>query len=216
MNVDIVLDCTGVYGSHTHGEAHIAGGAKKVIFSQPDHDDPDVTVVWGVNQEQLHDKHQIISCASCMSPVIKLLDEAFGIASGCVTSIHSAMHDQQVTDSYHHDLRCARAASQSVVPVITRIDEGISRIFPHFYNCFQAIAVRVPVINVTAMDLSVVVEKESSISAVNQLLKNTATGFLKSIIDYTELPLVSVDFNHNSHSVMLDTVLLASGLQKFV
>lgn len=133
-----------------------------------------------------------------------------------------------------------------VVPVITRIDEGISRIFPHFYNCFRAIAVRVPVINVTAMDLSVVVEKESSISAVNQLLKNAATGFLKSIIDYTELPLVSVDFNHNSHSVivdgtqtrvsgghliktllwcdnewgfanrMLDTVLLASGLQKAV
>ena len=209
LNVDIVLDCTtGVYGSQSHGKAHIAAGAKKVIFSHPGHDDFDATVVWGVNQEQLHNKHQVISCASCtincVSPVIKLLDEALGITSGCVTSIHSAMHDQQITDSYCHDLRCARAASQSVVPVNTRTDEGISRIFPHLYNCFQSIAVRVPVINVTAIDLSVVVKKKSSISTVNQLLKKAATGFLKDIIDYTELPLVSVDFNHNSHSVIID------------
>lgn len=163
LGVDVVLDCTGVYGNREHGEAHIAAGAKKVLFSHPGSNDLDATVVFGVNQNQLRAEHRIVSNASCTTnciiPVIKLLDDAYGIESGTVTTIHSAMNDQQVIDAYHSDLRRTRAASQSIIPVDTKLAAGITRIFPQFNDRFEAIAVRVPTINVTAIDLSVTVKK---------------------------------------------------------
>ncbi len=164
LGVDIVLDCTGVFGNREHGEAHIAAGAKKVLFSHPGSHDIDATVVYGVNQDQLRAEHRIVSNASCTTnciiPVIKLLDDAYGIESGTVTTIHSAMHDQQVIDAYHPDLRRTRAASQSIIPVDTKLAAGITRIFPQFNDRFEAIAVRVPTINVTAIDLSVTVKNQ--------------------------------------------------------
>lgn len=124
LGVDVVLDCTGVYGSREHGEAHIAAGAKKCSFHIGSND-LDATVVYGVNQDQLRAEHRIVSNASCTTnciiPVIKLLDDAYGIESGTVTTIHSAMHDQQVIDAYHPDLRRTRAASQSIIPVDTKL-----------------------------------------------------------------------------------------------
>lgn len=123
LDVDVVLDCTGVYGSRADGEAHLQAGAKKVLFSHPGGNDLDATVVYGVNQQLLTASDRIVSNASCTTnciiPVIKLLDDAFGIESGTVTTIHSAMHDQQVIDAYHSDLRRTRAASQSIIPVDT-------------------------------------------------------------------------------------------------
>lgn len=208
LGVDIVLDCTGVYGSRADGEAHLAAGAKKVLFSHPAGSDVDATVVFGVNHLLLEEHHDIVSNASCTTnciiPIIKLLDDAFGIESGTVTTIHSAMHDQQVIDAYHPDLRRTRAASQSIIPVDTRLAAGIARILPQFADCFEAIAVRVPTINVTAIDLSVTVKTAVKQSEVNELLQKAARESFRGIVDYTELPLVSIDFNHDPHSAIVD------------
>ena len=208
LNVDIVLDCTGVYGSRADGEAHLQAGAKKVLFSHPGGNDLDATVVFGVNEKALLPEHLLVSNASCTTnciiPIIKLLDDAWGIESGTVTTIHSAMHDQQVIDAYHPDLRRTRAASQSIIPVDTRLAAGITRIFPKFNDRFEAIAVRVPTINVTAIDLSVSVRDAVKASEVNALLQSASEGAFSGIVDYTELPLVSIDFNHDPHSAIVD------------
>ncbi|HAB25491.1 MAG: erythrose-4-phosphate dehydrogenase [Pantoea sp.] len=208
LNVDVVLECTGVYGSRADGEAHLQAGAKKVLFSHPGGSDLDATVVYGVNEQALKQTDRIVSNASCTTnciiPVIKLLDDAFGIESGTVTTIHSAMHDQQVIDAYHSDLRRTRAASQSIIPVDTKLAAGITRIFPKFADRFEAIAVRVPTINVTAIDLSVSVREAVRACEVNALLQNASEGAFRGIVDYTELPLVSVDFNHDPHSAIVD------------
>ncbi|MDU6454291.1 MAG: glyceraldehyde 3-phosphate dehydrogenase NAD-binding domain-containing protein [Enterobacter hormaechei] len=171
-----------------HGEAHLNAGAKKVLFSHPGSNDLDATVVFGVNQHELQAEHRIVSNASCTTnciiPVIKLLDDAYGIESGTVTTIHSAMHD--------------------IIPVDTKLAAGITRIFPQFNDRFEAIAVRVPTINVTAIDLSVTVKKPVKACEVNLLLQKAAQGAFHGIVDYTELPLVSVDFNHDPHSAIVD------------
>lgn len=208
LNVDVVLDCTGVYGTRADGEAHLKGGAKKVLFSHPGANDLDATIVFGVNDKSLRNCDCIISNASCTTncviPIIKLLDDAFTIESGTITTIHSAMHDQQVIDAYHPDLRRARAASQSIIPVDTRLAAGIARIFPKFHGRFEAIAVRVPTINVTAIDLSVTVNAAVNAREVNTLLQNASAGEFNGIVDYIEQPLVSTDFNHDAHSAIVD------------
>lgn len=208
LGIDIVLDCSGVYGSREDGLAHLASGAKKVLFSHPGSDDLDATVVYGVNHQTLTSNDKLVSNASCTTnciiPVIKLLDDAFGIESGTVTTIHASMNDQPVIDAYHKDLRRTRAASQSIIPVDTRLAAGISRIFPQFKDHFEAISVRVPTINVTAIDLSVTVRDDVSVEEVNRLLRSAAADRFRGIIDYTELPLVSMDFNHDPHSAIVD------------
>jgi D-erythrose 4-phosphate dehydrogenase len=212
-NVDVVLDCTGTFGSKEDGEAHIKQGAKKVIFSQPGSKNLDATIIFGVNDQQLTPRDNIISNGSCTTncivPVIQVLDNAFGIESGTITTIHSSMHDQQVIDSYHPDLRRARAASQSIIPVDTKLSAGIERILPKFKGRFEAIAVRVPTLNVTAMDLSITVNQDVSIDDINKTIIKAKSlpvsdGGLKHVLDYTEEPLVSVDFNHDPHSSIVD------------
>lgn len=208
LDIDVVLDCTGVYGSRKDGEAHLQAGAKKVLFSHPGDNDLDNTIVYGVNHQSLQADHYLVSNASCTTnciiPVIKLLDDAFGIDSGTVTTIHAAMHDQQVLDAYHSDLRRTRAASQSIIPVDTRLAAGISRIFPKFVDRFEAIAVRVPVINVTAIDLSVTLNNPVNNKQINELLYNASQHQFRGIVDYTDQPLVSSDFNHDPHSAIID------------
>ena len=208
LNIDIVIDCTGIFGSKKDAQAHLMAGAKKVIFSHPADSDVDATVVYGINHQQLSGNETYISGASCTTncivPVIASLDDAFTIKCGTITTIHSAMNDQPVIDSYHSDLRRTRAASQSIIPVDTKLAAGIERILPKFANKFEAIAVRVPTINVTAMDLSITVEKSVSIKEINDCLKEIAQGKLKGILGYTEAPLVSVDFNHDPRSCIID------------
>ncbi len=208
LGVDIVLDCSGIYGKRADGEMHLASGAKKVLFSHPGSSDLDATVIYGVNHQQLQPEHRIVSSGSCTTnciiPVIKLLDDAFNIESGTVTTIHASMNDQQVIDAYHPDLRRTRAASQSIIPVDTKLAAGITRIFPKFCDRFEAISVRVPTINVTAIDLSVTVTNAVSVLDVNNVLQRAAKGSFRSIVDYTELPLVSIDFNHDPHSAIVD------------
>ncbi|MDT0627534.1 erythrose-4-phosphate dehydrogenase [Alteromonas sp. W364] len=206
--VDIVLECTGIYSAREDAQQHIKNGAKKVLFSQPCGQDMDATIVYGINHQSLQPSDKIVSNGSCTTncivPIIQVLDEAYGVESGTITTIHSSMHDQQVIDAYHPDLRRTRAASQSIIPVDTRLAAGIERILPRFAGKFEAIAVRVPTINVTAMDLSVTLREKVSVNDVNTVLKHAARGALKQIIDYTEEPLVSVDFNHDPHSSIVD------------
>ena len=208
LSVDVVLDCTGVYGSREDGETQLKAGAKKILFAHPGGHDLDATVVYGVNHNLLERQHRIVSNASCTTnciiPIIKLLDDAYGIESGTVTTIHASMNDQPVIDSYHADLRRTRAASQSIIPVDTKLAAGITRIMPKFCDRFEAISVRVPTINVTAIDLSVFVGGSVTVEEVNQLLQKAAQGAFRGIVDYTELPLVSTDFNHDPHSAIVD------------
>jgi D-erythrose 4-phosphate dehydrogenase len=208
LGIDVILDCSGVYGSRADGEAHLTSGAQKVLFAHPGGHDLDATVVYGVNHQDLQAEHRIVSNASCTTnciiPIIQLLDDAYGIESGTVTTIHSSMNDQPVIDAYHQDLRRTRAASQSIIPVDTKLAAGITRIFPKFCDRFEAISVRVPTINVTAIDLSVSVTRPVGVVEVNQLLQKAARGSFRGIVDYTELPLVSMDFNHDPHSAIVD------------
>ena len=207
LGIDVGLDCSGAYGSRDDGLLHLAAGAKKVLFSHPGTDDLDATIVYGVNHESLTAQDKIVSNASCTTnciiPIIKLLDEAFSIESGTVTTIHASMNDQPVIDAYHKDLRRTRAASQSIIPVDTKLAAGITRIFPKFKDHFEAISVRVPTTNVTAIDLSVTVHDDVCVEKVNQLLRSAAQGHFRGIVDYTELPLVSMDFNHDPHSAII-------------
>ncbi|MGV2987242.1 erythrose-4-phosphate dehydrogenase [Vibrio sp. E150_011] len=208
LEVDIVLDCTGVFGSRADGLEHIAAGANKVLFSHPGANDIDNTIIYGVNHDSLKQEHTIVSSGSCTTncivPIIQVLDDAFGIDSGTITTIHSSMNDQPVIDAYHTDLRRTRAASQSIIPVDTKLHKGIERIFPKFSNKFEAISVRVPTVNVTAMDLSVTINTNVKVNDVNQVIINASRCTLDGIVDYTEAPLVSIDFNHDPHSAIVD------------
>ena len=207
VGAEYVVESTGMFLTKEKAQAHIDAGAKKVVMSAPSKDDTPMFVM-GVNHETYDSSMNFVSNASCTTnciiPIIKLLDDAYGIESGTVTTIHSAMHDQQVIDAYHPDLRRTRAASQSIIPVDTKLAAGITRIFPQFNDRFEAIAVRVPTINVTAIDLSVTVKKPVKACEVNQLLQKAAQGAFHGIVDYTELPLVSTDFNHDPHSAIVD------------
>ena len=208
LGVDVVLECTGLYGEARHAKMHIHQGAKRVLLSEPGSPDVDNTIIYGINHDTLRVDDVVVSNGSCTTncivPIIQALDEAFGVESGTVTTIHSSMHDQQVIDAYHPDLRRTRAASQSIIPVDTRLAQGIERILPKFAGKFEAIAVRVPTINVTAMDLSVTVAQDVTIAQVNQVFQQAKIGKLAGILDYTEAPLVSVDFNHDPHSCIVD------------
>lgn len=208
LDIDVVLECTGVFHSRQHANWHLSAGAKKVLFSHPADTDIDATIIYGINQHTLTDDMNVVSAGSCTTncivPVIQVLDQHFGVESGTITTIHASMHDQQVIDAYHPDLRRTRAASQSIIPVDTKLALGIERILPKFAGRFEAIAVRVPTVNVTAMDLSVTLHQDVSIALVNQVLQQAKLGELAGILDYTEEPLVSVDFNHDPHSCIVD------------
>ncbi|MBY6064877.1 erythrose-4-phosphate dehydrogenase [Pseudidiomarina sediminum] len=208
LGVDLVLDCTGIHGTREDGAHYHALGIPQVLFSHPGAPDVDFTAIYGVNTDQLSAQHQIVSNGSCTTncsvPVLKVLDDAFGIQSGAITTIHAAMNDQQVIDAYHQDPRLARSAGRSIIPVDTRLARGIERIMPHFAGKFEAIQVRVPTTNVTAMDLSVTVREEVDVAAVNAALSHAARGPMAKVLGYTNEPLVSIDFNHDPRSSIVD------------
>ena len=208
LQVDIVMECTGVYSSRADAMLHLQAGAQKVLFSHPAGQDIDATVIYGINHQQLTQTMRVVSAGSCTTnciiPVLSVLDQCFGVESGTITTIHASMNDQQVIDAYHPDLRRTRAASHSIIPVDTKLALGIERIMPHLAGRFEAIAVRVPTLNVTAMDLSVTLHQDVTVADINAALKRAAQQLLPQILDYTEEPLVSVDFNHDPHSCIVD------------
>ncbi|MCB1705791.1 MAG: erythrose-4-phosphate dehydrogenase [Halioglobus sp.] len=209
FGVDIVLECTGAFSDRATAEQHLRQGATRVLFSQPAQPDVDQTVVYGVNHRQLRAEHRIASNASCTTngilPVIKALDDAVGIESGTITTIHSAMNDQPVLDAYHHtDLRKTRAASQSIIPVDTELAKGIERILPDMAGRFSAQALRVPTLNVSALDLTVQTRQDTDVSAINRILREASHSDFDGVLGYTEELLASCDFNHDPRSSIVD------------
>jgi len=221
LEVDVVLECSGSFSDRKTAEKHLHSGAKRVLFSQPAESDIDATIVYGYNHQQLTGSEKIISSASCSTncvvPVIQQLDEHFAIEGGVITTIHSAMNDQPVLDAYHHtDLRKTRAAMNSIIPVDTGLALGIDRLMPSLTGRFQAQAMRVPTLNVSAIDLSVLVEKAVDIEAVNKALAAAALGPLTNILGYTEEPLASCDFNHDPRSGIVDASQTRVSQQKLI
>jgi len=209
LEIDIVLECTGAFSDRATAELHLQRGAKKVLFSQPARADVDQTVVYGVNHDDLKAQHRIVSNASCTTnaivPVIRALDEAFGIESGTITTIHSAMNDQPVLDAYHHtDLRKTRAAFGSIIPVDTELALGLDRLMPALRGRFTAAALRVPTLNVSALDLTVLVQRDVNEVAVNEILCAASRDRFNGVLGYTDELLASCDFNHDAHSSTVD------------
>jgi glyceraldehyde 3-phosphate dehydrogenase/D-erythrose 4-phosphate dehydrogenase len=209
LGVDVVLECSGAFSDRATAELHLRQGAKRVVFSQPATTDVDATIVWGVNQHSLKSSDKIISTGSCTTnaivPVIKALDDNFGIDCGVITTIHSAMNDQPVIDAYHHtDLRKTRSAIQSIIPVDTGLAKGIGRILPALADSFEAQAMRVPTINVSSIDLSVVVKRSTSAEIVNERLQAAATQQFNGVLGLTNELLASCDFNHDPRSAIVD------------
>ncbi len=209
FKVDIVLECTGAFSDRATAQKHRDSGAQRVLFSQPAQPDVDATVVYGVNHEILQAQHQIVSCASCTTngivPVIVALHDAVGVESGTITTIHSAMNDQPVLDAYHHtDLRKTRASSQSIIPVDTALALGIDRVLPELAGRFAAQALRIPTLNVSAIDLTIVTAIDTDVDTINGVLETAAHNHFSGVLGYTMELLASCDFNHDPRSSIVD------------
>jgi glyceraldehyde 3-phosphate dehydrogenase len=211
LGVDVVLECTGFFTSKDKASAHLRGGAKKVVISAPGGKDVDATVVYGVNHQILRASHQVISNASCttncLAPLVKPLHEVIGLETGLMTTIHAYTNDQVLTDVYHEDLRRARSATMSMIPTKTGAAAAVGLVLPELNGKLDGYAMRVPTINVSMVDLSFVAMRDSSAEEVNAILKTASEGSLKGILAYNTEPLVSVDFNHNPASSIVDASL---------
>uniref|UniRef100_A0A831XKL1 Glyceraldehyde-3-phosphate dehydrogenase n=1 Tax=Geobacter metallireducens TaxID=28232 RepID=A0A831XKL1_GEOME len=206
--IDVVLESTGIFTSREKAELHLKAGAKKVIISAPATNE-DITIVMGVNSH-LYDpkKHNIISNASCttncLAPVAKVLHETFGIEKGLVTTVHSYTNDQQILDLPHKDLRRARAAAMSMIPTSTGAAKAVSLVLPELKGKLDGMAIRVPTPNVSVVDLVVTLSKKTDAEKVNAALKKASKGALKGILGFSDEPLVSIDFNGNPLSSIVD------------
>lgn len=209
LGIDLILECSGSFNDRATAELHLNSGARRILISHPANPDMDATVVFGVNDDQLRPEHRIVSNASCTTncivPVLNLLDQALGVDFGVITTVHSAMNDQPVIDSYHKtNLRLTRSALHSIIPVETGLSRGIKRILPHLGDRFQCLHLRVPTINVSLMDLSVNVRTVTTAEEVNRIMREAAEGPLKDLLGYTQEPHASVDFNTDPHSGIID------------
>ncbi len=212
LGVDVVLECTGFFTTKEKANAHIQGGAKKVIISAPGGKDVDATVVYGVNHNVLKASDTVISNASCttncLAPLVLPLHRKIGLENGLMTTIHAYTNDQVLTDVYHTDLRRARSATSSMIPTKTGAASAVGLVLPELNGKLDGFAMRVPTINVSIVDLSFVASRDTSVEEVNGLLKEAAASSdLKGILDYSEEPLVSVDYNHTSASSTVDSGL---------
>jgi glyceraldehyde 3-phosphate dehydrogenase len=211
LKVDVVLECTGLFTSKEKASAHLTAGAKKVIISAPGGKDVDATIVYGVNHSVLKSTHTVISNASCttncLAPLVKALDDRIGVVCGLMTTVHSYTNDQVLTDVYHEDLRRARSATMSMIPTKTGAAAAVGLVLPHLNGKLDGLSFRVPTINVSIVDLSFVAKRKTTVDEVNNAVKQASEGELKGILGYCTEPLVSVDFNHNPMSSILDAAL---------
>jgi glyceraldehyde 3-phosphate dehydrogenase len=212
LGVDVVLECTGFFTSKEKASAHIKGGAKKVIISAPGGKGVDATIVYGVNHDVLKASDTVISNASCttncLAPLVHPLHKALGLVNGLMTTVHAYTNDQVLTDVYHEDLRRARSATMSMIPTKTGAASAVGLVLPELTGKLDGYAIRVPTINVSIVDLSFVAARETTVEEVNGILKAASeSGPLKGILEYTNEPLVSIDFNHNPASSTVDAGL---------
>jgi len=207
LNVDVVLECTGFFASKEKATAHIRAGAKKVLISAPAGNDLP-TIVFGINHKTLKSEDTIVSNASCttncLAPLVQPLHEALGVVSGLMTTVHAYTNDQVLTDVYHTDLRRARSATQSLIPAKTGAAAAVGLVLPDLNGKLDGLAIRVPTLNVSLVDLSFIAGRETTIQEVNTILTSAAEGPLKGILEVNTAPLVSIDFNHNPASSIFD------------
>ena len=209
LGIDLVLECSGSFKDRATAEQHLAAGAQRLLFSQPAEADVDATIVHGINDAELRADMRIVSAASCTTnclvPLLTVIDEALGLEHGVTTTIHSAMNDQPVIDAYHKtDLRLTRSAMQSIIPVDTGLARGIERLMPHLAGRFECLHVRVPTINVSAMDMALSVREATTAEQVNALLQAASHERLHGLLGHTQEPVTSVDFNHDPRSGIVD------------
>ncbi|MDE2403376.1 MAG: type I glyceraldehyde-3-phosphate dehydrogenase [Sphingomonadales bacterium] len=209
QGIDIVLECTGFFTDRASCEKHLAAGAKKVVISAPGKN-VDRTVVFGVNHDQITAADTIISNASCttncLAPFAKVLNDAIGIERGLMTTIHAYTNDQKILDQIHEDPRRARAAGMSMIPTTTGAARAVGEVLPELKGKLDGSAIRVPTPNVSVVDLTFTPKRDTTKEEVNALLKAAAEGPLKGVLGYTDEPLVSIDFNHDSHSSTIDSL----------
>ncbi len=211
LGVDVVLECTGLFRTREAAIKHVEAGAKKVVISAPGGKDVDNTIVFGVNDGTLSASDVVISNASCttncLAPTVKPLHEKIGVKHGLMTTIHAYTNDQVLTDVYHKDLRRARSATMSQIPTKTGAAAAVGLVLPDLNGKLDGFSMRVPTINVSAVDLTFVAERETSIDEINAIMAAASKGGLKGILAYNDEPLVSVDFNHNPASAIFDAGL---------
>jgi len=220
LGVDIVLESTGRFTDRAGASKHIEAGAKKVVISAPAKD-PDVSLVLGVN-EDVYDpsKHNILSMGSCttncLAPIAKILVDEFGVEYGLMTTIHAYTNDQVILDFPHRDLRRARAAGMSMIPTTTGAATALSLVIPELKGKMDGMAIRVPVPNVSVVDLVAELKRETTVDELNRIFKSYADGKMKGILSYSEEPLVSIDFNGNPNSSIIDLLSTKVIGRKFV
>jgi glyceraldehyde 3-phosphate dehydrogenase len=209
QGIDIALECTGFFVDRASAGKHLDAGAKRVLISAPGKN-VDLTVVFGVNEDKLTSEHLIVSNASCttncLAPFAKVLHEAIGIERGLMTTIHSYTNDQKILDQIHKDPRRARAAALNMIPTSTGAAVAVGEVLPELQGKLDGSSIRVPTPNVSVVDLVFTPKRDTTLEEVNGLLKAAAEGPLKGVLGYTEEPLVSGDFNHDSHSSTIDSL----------
>jgi len=211
LDIDVVLECTGFFTSKAKAQAHLQGGAKKVVISAPGGPDVDATIVYGINHTSLKKEHTVISNASCTTnclvPLVKPLHDTIGIENGLMTTVHAYTNDQVLTDVYHPDLRRTRSATHNAIPAKTGAAAAIGLVLPELNGKLDGFAIRVPLLNVSIVDLSFIATHDTTVTEVNEILQNAAEGPLQGILAYNTLPLVSSDFNHHAASSIFDATL---------
>ncbi len=224
LGVEVIIEATGLFRDRDSASKHLLAGARKVVISAPAKGE-DITIVMGVNEKDyLESEHHIISNASCttncLAPVIKVLHDTFGIEKGIMSTIHAYTPDQMLLDAPHKsDLRRARAAALSLVPTTTGAAKAVTLVIPELKGKLNGMAFRVPTPNVSVVDLAVWLKKDVTVEQINQSLKEAAQGRLKGILDYNELPLVSIDYNGNTNSSIVDglsTMVVDGNMAKVV
>ena len=223
MGVEIVVESTGIFTAKEKAEAHIQAGAKKVIISAPATGE-DVTIVLGVNEDKYDPKnHHVVSNASCttncLAPFVKVLNDSFGVKRGMMTTVHSYTNDQQILDLPHKDLRRARAAAENIIPTTTGAAKAVGLVLPELQGKLNGFSLRVPTPNVSVTDLVAELDKSVTAEEINDALKTAAAGPMKGILDFSNEPLVSKDYNGNPHSSIVDglsTMVIDGNMVKVV
>ena len=207
LDVDVALECTGIFTAREKAAAHLTAGAKKVLISAPS-GDADLTVVYGVNHSKLRKSHKVVSNASCttncLAPVAFVLNQAVGIEHGYMTTIHSFTGDQPVLDTLHGDLRRARSAVMSMIPTSTGAAKAVGLVLPELAGKLDGTSIRVPTPNVSVVDFKFRSKKKTSLEAINAAILKAAAGKLKGILETSDAPTVSIDYNHNQASSTFD------------
>ncbi|HKG07574.1 MAG TPA: type I glyceraldehyde-3-phosphate dehydrogenase [Pedobacter sp.] len=211
LDIDLVLESTGKFASREGADLHLSAGAKQVLISAPCTDKDVEMVVLGVNDELIDLSAKVLSNASCttnnVAPMVKILDENWGILDGYITTVHSMTGDQNLHDAPHKDLRRARAASASIIPTSTGAAKAITNIFPHLNGKLGGAGIRVPVLNGSLTDFTCILKKEATIEEINMAFKKASENEMKEVLEYTEDPIVSVDILDNTHSCIFDSQL---------